>query len=48
MGSRFLLSDCKWLGNGCTFFVNIAYETLVLFTNYCDHRGTKWPVCSCP
>lgn len=31
MGSRFLLSDCKWPGNGCTFFVNIAYEALVAF-----------------
>lgn len=31
MGSSFLLSDCKWPGNGCTFFVNIAYEALVAF-----------------
>lgn len=31
MGSRFLPSDCKWPGNGCTFFVNIAYEALVAF-----------------
>lgn len=31
MGSRFLLSDWKWPGNGCTLFMNIAYEALVAF-----------------